>query len=496
MAKLILLLSFSFVASFAQTQQITNNQGVIESPSAFVSGIGFISGWKCNSEDITLKMHCFYNHDLDPAQNMLRSDTREVCDGEIDNGWIIQVNWDDWVGCSQVDAFDNGQQFASRKFTVGEIGEGFVKDQEGRQIKVPGFPSPDQVTHFAWSTATQHFEGMYTADCGTDDACPGSGEGDDGNNGSDGGDSAWDPFRIIPEITIEERVTAGTQPLPQYQSLMDWPQKRSEGCCVSVSMIYEPGDWMFLRSVDRTRFGPEESVLIPHDEILAKRGKIDRIALKGPWMQHYNILVFNLIGIGIEPLFVISADGDHGAQIQTVSNDPKLFPYIPPDMTLPAEQGIYRKLKNDLGVGIPKLFLFLNSETGEFGYRAGVAGFGGKGVPDEWYLPNNGRGPWRLVGTNNLTEGKSIVDIGQPILYFPPTQTVVRADAYRSFDGEPIAIAYHEDRRFARDDLRGTGKLEIINMSAALYDYWVNPPDPSETLFTDAPVVYRSAATE
>ena len=108
MAKLLLLLSFSFVASFAQAQQITNNQGVIESPSAFVSGIGFISGWKCNSEDITLKMHCFYNHDLDPAQNMLRSDTREVCDGEIDNGWIIQVNWDDWVGCSQVDAFDNG----------------------------------------------------------------------------------------------------------------------------------------------------------------------------------------------------------------------------------------------------------------------------------------------------------------------------------------------------------------------------------------------------
>ena len=259
---------------------------------------------------------------------------------------------------------------------------------------------------------------------------------------------------------------------------------------------------MFLRDRDRSRNAPEESVLIPHDEILAKRGEIDRIALKGPWMPHYNILVFNLIGIGIEPLFVISADGNHGAQIRTVSNDPKLFPFLPPDMTLPAEQSIYRKLKNDLGTGIPRLFLFLNSETGEFGYRAGVssfggvAGFGGKGLPDEWIFPNNGRGPWRKVGTNNLTEGKAIVDIGRRPLYFPPTQTVIWADAYRSFDGEPIAIGVNTDRRFARDDLRGTGKLEIINMTARLYDYWVNPPDPSETIFTASPVVYRSAATE
>ena len=495
MTKLILLFSFSFVASFVQAQQTTNNQGVIESPSAFVSGIGFISGWKCNSEDITLKMHCFYNHDLDPAQNMLRSDTREVCDGEIDNGWIIQVNWDDWVGCSQVDAFDNGQQFASRKFTVGEIGEGFIKDQEGRRIKVPGFPSPDQVTHFAWSTATQHFEGMYTADCGTGDTCPGSREGDDGNNGSDGGDSAWDPFRIIPEITIAEGVTAGTQPLPQWENQMDWPQNNGWCCEVSVSTIFEPGDWMFLR---KTSKGP---VLVPHDEIeiRARRAEIDEIAFKGPWVQHYGVSVFNLIGIGIEPLFVVSTErtipghygNSYGAEFQTVSNAPKLFPYIPPDMTLPAEQTIYHKLKKDLGVGIPRLFLFLNSKTGEFGYRAGVGGIGGKGVPDEWYFPNNGRGPWRLVGTNNLTEGKAIVDIGQPILYFPPTQTVID-DTF----GESIDIGFNTDRRFARDDIRGTGKLEIISMSTALYDYWVNPPDPSETLFTDNPVVYRSAATE
>ena len=46
----------------------TTERGVIESPSAFVSGIGFISGWKCNSTDIKLKVHCSpYIRDLDPA---------------------------------------------------------------------------------------------------------------------------------------------------------------------------------------------------------------------------------------------------------------------------------------------------------------------------------------------------------------------------------------------------------------------------------------------
>ena len=64
------------------------DRGFIESPSAFVSGIGFISGWKCNSNDITLKVSCSpYIHDLDPAQNMLRSDIN----GRIDNGWIIHA---------------------------------------------------------------------------------------------------------------------------------------------------------------------------------------------------------------------------------------------------------------------------------------------------------------------------------------------------------------------------------------------------------------------
>ena len=415
----------------------------------------------------------------------------------MNNGWIAQVNWNDYRHCTRVarvEAFDEDhnyhpppfrRMFASRDFTVGTISDEFIRDHDGTSIRVADFPVMGQISRFVWSTATQHWEAMDSFPCGEGDGCEDQ-TTNNGNNGNDAGDSAWDPHRIIPEITIEERVTAGTQPLPQYQSLMDWPQDRSGGCCISVSMIFEPGDWMFLKNSSKG------TVLIPHDEIEAKRGEISRLALKGVWPPlGPDTLVVNLIGVGIERLYMMVRGNSYEATYyETMSNDPKLFPYIPPDMTLPMYAHIHTELQRDLGVSIPKLFYFLNSETGEFGYRAGVDNFGGKSIPGEWYRPNNGRGPWRHLGTSNLAVGNAIIDSGRRILYFPPTQTVFR----RSFD-QPI-LAEGPNRRFARDDIRGTGKLEIIAMTNYLYDYWVDPPDPSETIFTASPVVYRSAATE
>ena len=275
----------------------TTERGVIESPSAFVSGIGFISGWKCNSNDITLKVLCSpYIHDLDPAQNMLRSDTREVCDGELDNGWIIQVNWDDWVGCTRVDALDNGQQFASRKFAVGEIGDGFIRDQEGTQIKVLGFPSPDQVTHFAWSTATQHFEGMYTADCGTDDACPGS----EGQN-TPAPDNPPVPY---PEMQIIDGAYAGDQDLVQYKGMLALPPPTYQEALVrgdsvtwyssfSFSMIFEPEAWIATHEVG------EAERLISKRDLSERLGAVGKICTSTPLLHETgHVWVFNLTGVG------------------------------------------------------------------------------------------------------------------------------------------------------------------------------------------------------
>ena len=473
------------------------DRGFIDSPSAFVSGIGFISGWKCNSTDIKLKVHCSpYIHDLYPAQNLLRSDTREVCDGKIDNGWIIQVNWDDWAGCTEVTALDNGQQFARRTFTVGEIGDGFIRNQEGRQIKVPGFPSPDQVTHFAWSTATQHFEGMYTTDCRPDDACPGS--GDDGGN--DGGDPAWDPYAAVRNgnISINDRFIAGTQPLPQYQGSLDFPLSNPLPS-FSYSIIIEQGGWMFLQNSSKGT----ATRLIPHEEIESNAGAVTLLAMKGSVPVKHNhsmVNVINLIGVGIEGLYLLVGSssnpnyfgGGYGPEFYTRSNDPALFAHIPPDMTLPI---IHPQSLNPQGTSH---WHYLNGETGEFGYRVLPFLEGNKGEDRlteqevlAVYLPNNNRGPWRYISNAYMEMGDAIRVGGRHVVYFPPTETVT----YRENFQQGLLAKASIDRRFARDDLRGTGKLEIIVMTAGMFDYWRNPPDPNDTYFGTTQVEYHSAAT-
>jgi len=169
-----------FSASFAQAQM--PDRGVIESPSAFVSGIGFIAGWKCNANDIELWLTGSTREGvlkLNPAQNMPRSDTAGVCLGEENNGWIIQVNWNELIGYDLVVARDNGEAFDARSFTIGHTGRPFINDKGGTEVEVVDFPAPDTATTLTWSTATQHFEVAGTeniAPC-TGDACEGSGEG-------------------------------------------------------------------------------------------------------------------------------------------------------------------------------------------------------------------------------------------------------------------------------------------------------------------------------
>ena len=147
----------------------TTERGVIESPSAFVSGIGFISGWKCNTNDIELELTGSAREGvlkLNPAQNMPRSDTAGVCLGEENNGFIIQVNWNDLIGYDMVIAKDNREAFDSADFTIGHTGLPFIHDKAGTEVMVVDFPSPGKATTLTWSTATQHFEVSGTQDIG------------------------------------------------------------------------------------------------------------------------------------------------------------------------------------------------------------------------------------------------------------------------------------------------------------------------------------------
>ena len=471
----IILTAFLTCLSTPGVWAQTTDRGHIESPSAFVSGIGFISGWKCNTNDITLKVLCSpYIHDLDPAQNMLRSDTREECNGEIDNGWIIQVNWDDWVGCTRVDALDNGQQFASRKFTVGEIGDGFIRNQEGRQIKVPGFPSPDQVTHFAWSTATQHFEGMYTTDCGPDDACPGSGEGGGGNNNN--------PPVPYPKMIVVDGAYAGDQDLVQYKGMLELPSPTYEELMVgartgqrsntvtryssfSFSMIFESKAWVATHEVG------EAERLIPKRDFPERLGEVGKICTNTPVVHETgHVWVFNLTGVGGGITIYDGEDDNFSAETRV--NRPDL-----------AYQGgediLYFINKDSAAIGFKIVPHNLNQAgdgwldaIGEAHVRRPSEREGNRNrikAADSWVaavsFPNQGRGPWRYVSRY------------RPVL--SPGHIFRNAQSCVDIEGLNTSPSIPWPHSSFITDLTGTGKLEIVLASKPQYNAWRERDDLS-----------------
>ncbi len=133
--------------------------GVLEipAPGTLVSGIGFITGWKCEARRLTARIN-----KGDPillATGIPRTDTRSVC-GDTTNGFITQVNWS-WphlgTGQHTVVVYDDGVEFARSTFTVGSTGEEFLKGVSV-EIDVPDFPAPGETGRFVWSEATQHLE--------------------------------------------------------------------------------------------------------------------------------------------------------------------------------------------------------------------------------------------------------------------------------------------------------------------------------------------------
>ena len=135
---------------------------VLENPGndQIYSGIGVISGWKCEATAITVAID-----DGDPIPMLHgseRGDTKETAEGEIicgdtPNGFVAIWNWallSD--GEHEAVAYDNGVEFARSTFTVGTLGEAFVEGET--EVWVEDFPSPGESTLLGWNESSQHFE--------------------------------------------------------------------------------------------------------------------------------------------------------------------------------------------------------------------------------------------------------------------------------------------------------------------------------------------------
>ena len=129
----------------------------LESPAdgAIVSGIGFISGWKCDAGHITVRLNGGGHVPL--ATEQPRADTRLAC-GTLTNGFITQVNWNFLgAGTHTAVAYDDGVEFARSTFTVGTADAEFLRGVEA-EVVVPDFPAPGEVGRFVWNESTQHLE--------------------------------------------------------------------------------------------------------------------------------------------------------------------------------------------------------------------------------------------------------------------------------------------------------------------------------------------------
>ena len=129
--------------------------GVLENPSpaSFQSGIGVISGWVCDAEEVVIEID---ELPLDAAYGTSRADTTERC-GDMDNGFGLLFNWN-LVGDGEhtVVAVVDGVELGRATVTVTTLGEEFVREAAGRCVR-EGFPTPGETITLSWQEAQQNF---------------------------------------------------------------------------------------------------------------------------------------------------------------------------------------------------------------------------------------------------------------------------------------------------------------------------------------------------
>ena len=153
------------------TQQRPDGDGggggpaALENPAngSFYSGIGVISGWKCEATGL-LTVRFNGGAPLPLAYGNERADVRNAgaCPG-AHVGFVSIMNWANLGdGVHTAVVYDNGVEFARSTFTVATTGAPYVTGAVG-ECRISDFPAPGETMRFTWNEATQHLE-MVEAD--------------------------------------------------------------------------------------------------------------------------------------------------------------------------------------------------------------------------------------------------------------------------------------------------------------------------------------------
>ena len=118
------------------------------------SGVGVISGWACEAEEIVIELD---GVPLQAGYGTTREDTRGVC-GDINNGFSLLWNWNNLgAGEHTVRALLDGQEFANTTVRVTTFGEDpFPRGLNGT-FPIPDFPSPGENKRLRWEQSLQNF---------------------------------------------------------------------------------------------------------------------------------------------------------------------------------------------------------------------------------------------------------------------------------------------------------------------------------------------------
>ena len=122
-----------------------------------VSGIGVISGWKCEAGELTTRFNG--GAPILLLYGAQRPDVLAAGACAHDRvGFLTIMNWEE-LGDGEHTAvvYDDGVAFARSRFHVVTTGEAFLAHREGECI-TEDFPFPGDESRFLWNPATQHME--------------------------------------------------------------------------------------------------------------------------------------------------------------------------------------------------------------------------------------------------------------------------------------------------------------------------------------------------
>ena len=128
----------------------------IPQPGSAQSGIGVISGWACDTNQIEIEFDNDSANRWRAGTGTLRTDTQGVC-GDSDNGFGLLFNWNLLGdGTHTVRAFADGVEFANVTVTVTTLGEAFVRGVT-HEVTLPDFPEVGTEVVVTWQEAQQNF---------------------------------------------------------------------------------------------------------------------------------------------------------------------------------------------------------------------------------------------------------------------------------------------------------------------------------------------------